>query len=407
MLYYSKIAFRYLKGRHKVLFTFSNMLSLFGIIIGVFSLLVISSVMNGFDSDMRDRVIGSKAEIHIATKDYHPLSQYENVISRIEKIPGVRAVAPICDNELMLQKQNKIVATVCNGIDLVKYREIAKVLHNVVVGNPTAQDLEKDGIILGLGMSIDLQATVGEYVTLSSPVGTIPTPFGLMPKSKKLKVVGIISSDLPEFNSLYSFVSIKNGQFFSGYSEAVDRIDVATENVENSWKTAEQIQQTLGVDYEVEDWSVFESNLFNAIKMEKAVMFFVLGLMIVIASFNMIGNFIKLVTEKRSEIGILKALGATDKEISKVFILIGTILGSLGTIIGLALSLIILITQKLYPFISIPVAGFPLIWLPVEIRVSDFILVPILVIIISYVTTLYPAKKTVGIEAIKIIRNQD
>ena len=407
MLYNTKIALRYLKGRRKLFFTFTNMLSLLGIVIGVFSLLVVSSVMNGFDSDMRDRVIGSKAEIRIKNRDYSPISDYETLLNKIEKIDGVKAVAPICQNELMLQKKKKMVGTVSNGINLQEYKKIAIVLDNIVVGYPNENDFKEDGIILGLGMSIDLQATVGEYVTLSSPLGTIPTPFGMIPKSKKLKVVGILSSDLPEFNSLYSFISISNGQYFGGYDNSISRIDVVTNDVEKSHKTAKQIQQILGHNYEVEDWSKFESNLFQAIKMEKTVMFFVLGLMIVIASFNMIGNFIKLVTEKRTEIGILKALGATDKEISNIFILVGTILGSLGTIIGFLLSILLLLLQKNYPFIAIPVAGFPLLWLPVEMRIIDFILVPILVITISYVTTLYPAKKTVGIDAIKIIRNQD
>ena len=136
-------------------------------------------------------------------------------------------------------------------------------------------------------------------------------------------------------------------------------------------------------------------------------MFFVLTLMLVIASFNMIGNFTKLVTEKRSEIGILKALGASHKDIRYIFILVGTILGSIAAFIGLSLALILLLIQQYHPFISIPVAGLPLVWLPVEISVSNFVFVPILVIVISYITTLYPANKAVKIDAIKIIRNQD
>jgi len=407
MTFKYKIAFRYLKGRHKLFFSFSNLLSLLGIVIGVFSLLVVSSVMNGFDRDMRDRVIGSKAEIRIHLADYSKIKNYQKLTEEITDIPGVHVAAPICENELILQKGDKIVATIANGVELDNYRRLAEVLDNIVVGVPSQLDLEENGIILGLGMSIDLQATVGEYVTISSPLGTIPTPLGLMPLSKKLKVVGILSSDLPEFNSLYSFISLGNGQFFSGEKDAVQRIDVATDNPDKSSAIAKRIEGKLPEGFVAEDWSQFESNLFNAIKLEKAVMFFVLTLMLVIASFNMIGNFIKLVTEKRSEIGILKALGASDGDIRKIFILVGTILGSIGAILGVSLALILLLIQKFHPFISIPVAGFPLIWLPVEIKLANFISVPALVIVISYFTTLYPARKTLKIDPIKIIRNQE
>ena len=401
------IAFRYLKGRHKLFFSSSNFLSFLGIVIGVFSLLVVSSVMNGFDKDMRDRVLGSKAEIRVHTKDYSQLDNYEQIVAKIRDIPEVKVASPICENELILQKGDKIIATIANGVNFDEYRKLAKVLDNIVVGDPNQQTLEEDGIIMGLGASLALQATVGEYVSLSSPLGTVPTPFGLLPLSKKFKVVGILSSDLPEFNSLYSFISLENGQFFSETKEAVHRIDVSTFNPSKSAEVAKLINTKLGDNFVAEDWSEFESNLFNAIKLEKAVMFFVLSLMLVIASFNMIGNFTKLVTEKRSEIGILKALGASHKDIRDIFILVGIILGSIGAFIGLSLALILLLIQQHHPFISIPVAGFPLVWLPVEISILNFVFVPILVVVISYITTLYPADKALKIEAIKIIRNQD
>lgn len=407
MSYIHKISMRYLKGQHKLIFSYSNLLSLLGIIIGVFSLLVVSSVMNGFSSDMRTRVIGSKAEIRIYNQDFSPIQDYNQVIEQLSNIPEVLGIAAICENELILQKGQKIVGTVSNGVDFDEYRKIAKVLDNIVVGYPEAKDLEEDGIILGLGMSLDLQATVGEYVTLSSPVGTIPTPLGIMPLSKKLKVVGILRSDLPEFNSIYSFISLENGKKFLAQGAAVSRIDISTSNPDKSKKSTQKIQKLLGSSYLVEDWSDFEANLFNAMKLEKAVMFFVLGLMLVIASFNMIGNFIKLVTEKRSEIGILKALGASEQDIRKIFIYAGVYLGLLGTIIGFVLAITILLIQKFYPFISIPVPGFPLVWIPVELDPMTFILVPILVIIISWLTTLYPAQKTLKIDTIKIIRNQE
>lgn len=399
------IALRYLKGRNKFLFTFSNMLSLFGIVIGVFSLLVVSSVMNGFDSDMRDRVIGSKAEIKIHKEDYSPISNYDELIEDILTNRKVIGAAPICDIELMIQKEKDMSSTLCYGIDLDKQKNVTELLNKIVVGAPDKKALDDDGIIIGLDLSLTLSATVGEYIQLTSPIGTQPSPFGLLPKSKKLRVVGIYISGMPEYDRVYTYISLKNSQFFLGLEDEVTQIEIKSVDPSRSARLANEIQEKINGDYIVEDWSEFEANLFNAIKMEKAVMFIVLALMIIIASFNMSGNFVKLVTEKRVEIGVLKSMGASGKDVVKIFINIGVIIGFLGTLIGLILAVILLYAQMKFQFIIIPVPGFPLQWLPVEMRLLDFILVPVVTIVISLLTTLHPASRTVKIDPMKIIRN--
>ena len=396
-MFHLTLALRYLKGRKKYFFTFSNMLSLLGIVIGVFSLLVVSSVMNGFDTDMRSRVIGSKAEIKIHKTDYSPISDYDEIINKIEQIPSVIGIAPVCENELMIQNENELASTICYGINLKQQKKVTQLLDRIVVGEPGIEALENNGIIIGLDLSMTLNVTVGEYVHLTSPIGTEPTPFGLLPKNKKLKVIGIFISGMPEYDRIFTYISLKNGQYFSSYKDEIRQIEVKSTDSRKSYRTAKQLQEILGEEFLVEDWSVFEANLFNAIKMEKIVMFFVLALMIIIASFNMTGNFIKLVTEKKMEIGVLKALGASEKDIIKIFVNVGIIIGMLGT-------LIVLLAQQNWHFIQIPVPGFPLHWLPVEIRILDFVIVPMVAIVISFLTTLQPSKRTVRIDPIKIIR---
>lgn len=405
-MFHMMMALRYLKGRKKFFFTFSNILSLLGIVIGVFSLLVVSSVMNGFDSDMRNRVIGSKAEIKIHKKDYSPIKNYDEIINKLKTNKKVIGAAPVCDIELMIQKDKDISSTMCFGIELDKQKNVTELLNKIVVGAPNKEALDDDGIIIGMELSLTLGATVGEYIHLTSPIGTQPSPFGLLPKSKKLKVVGIYISGMPEYDRGYTYISLKNSQYFLGFEDEITQIEVKSTDPSNSSKLANEISKIINNEYIVEDWSEFEANLFNAIKMEKAVMFIVLALMIIIASFNMSGNFVKLVTEKRVEIGILKSMGASGKDVIKIFINIGVIIGFLGTMIGLFLALILLIAQMEYHFISIPVPGFPLQWLPVEIRLLDFVLVPVVAIAISLLTTLHPASRTMKINPLKIIRNK-
>lgn len=405
-MFHLKLALKYLRGRKKIFFTFSNLLSMGGIIIGVFSLLVVSSVMNGFDSDMRDRVVGSKAEIKVHQKEYNPISDYNEITKQITELPEVIAAAPVCETELMIQKGNNLGSTLCFGIDFNSHTKITELVQKMVVGVPTFESLQNDGIIIGLDLSLTINATVGEHVQVMSPIGTEPTPFGLLPKSKKLKVVGIFVSGMPEYDQIYTYISLQNAQYLLGYQDEVSQIEIKSINSENSKKYARKIQELLGSGFLVEDWSVFDANLFNAIKMEKIIMFLVLALMIIIASFNMTGNFIKLVAEKKTEIGVLKALGASEKDIIKIFLYIGVIIGVMGALIALVLALGLLYAQLKWHFILIPVPGFPLQWLPVEMRTIDFILGPLVAIIISFLTTLHPARRTVKIDPIKIIRNE-
>ncbi|MCD6180810.1 MAG: ABC transporter permease [Candidatus Cloacimonetes bacterium] len=399
------IALRFITGKKRRMITFSNGLSLAGIFLGVFALLVVSSVMNGFDSDMRDRVIGSKAEIHVHNSDHEPLSNYEAVRETILQNKEVVAAAPVCAGELMIQKDENILATLNYGVRMEDHRHINKVFSSMVVGAPTEEELQADGIIIGLDMSLTLNATVGEYVTLTFPVGTEPTPFGLMPRSKRLKVIGLFVSGLPDYDQLHSYISLENGQYFQGLKNQVSHIDVKTKDPRYSHRTAQALNRVLPAGVEAEDWSQFESNLFNAIKMEKVVMFVVLALMILIASFNMTGNFTKLVAEKRMDIGVLKALGAEDALIGRVFVRIGLLLGTMGVLCGTLAALGLLLAQQHFHFITLPMAGFQLQWLPVELRLSDFLLVPMVALILCYLTTLSPAKRTTAIPPISIIRH--
>lgn len=401
-----RIALNYLKGRKRFFFRSANLLALTGIVIGVFSLLVVSSVMNGFDTDMRNRVIGSKSEIKVHKADFSPVDEYRQLADRIENFKGIQAVSAVCENELMLQNEKLLASTVCYGVDYEGHGRISSLFDKIIVGEPDSAELEENGIIIGLDLSLTLNVTVGEYLQVSSPAASEPTPFGMLPRTKKLKVIGLFISGLPEFDRLYSYISIKNGQFFAGLDKAVTQLEIKTYKAETSREISRKLATYLGEDYRVEDWSQFEAHLFDAIRMEKVIIFFVLILMVILASFNMIGNFIKLVYEKKTEIGILKALGASDKQIVSIFMITGTGIGLSGVLTGTILALILLIAQKTWEFITIPVAGFPLQTVPVEIRTIDFILVPVITLMISFFTTLKPAGKALKIEPLKIIRNQ-
>ena len=399
-------AIRFLKGQHSHLLSFSNWLSLLGIIIGVFSLLVVISVMNGFDADMQKRVIGTKADIRLYHNDYQPFQYSTEQEKEILQLPEVEAVSPVCETELMIQHKKNMTAVICHGIHLKEHGNTTKIFQNMVVGAPDQKALEEDGIIIGLDLSLSLRATVGEYIQITSPIGTEPSPFGLLPKSKKLKVVGIFASGMPEYDNAYTYLSIENVQYFTNLNNEIHYWEIKTNNPEKAYQTAKRIQNKFGDNFIAEDWSQYEANLFQAIQLEKYVMFLVLALMVIIASFNMAGNLIKLVVEKRNEIGILKAIGAPSSALIHSFIHAGLYIGSIGILVGTILAFSLLKAQTTFQFISIPIPGFPLQWLPVKMELIDFLIIPLLTLFICLITTIYPAYKTLQVEPIQMLHEK-
>ena len=360
--------------------------------------------MNGFDKSIKSKIINVRSHILLHNKDYSPILDLKNLLKEIESEPEIIAASPISSNELMIQRHEVVETTICKGIELERYRMIAEILRNPYIGYPSQEDLDKNGIIIGLEMAYQLGATVGDFIQVSSPIGKRPTPMGLLPRLKKLKVVGIFSSDLPDYDRTLSFVSLETADFFK-VEKGVDQIEIKTVNPQKASKIAKDLSKKLSNNLIIEDWSQLESNLFSSIKLEKMVMFIILAFMIVITSFNVVGSFSRLVVEKKADLGLLKVFGFENSSIKKIFILAGLIISFLGVIIGLIISFVFLQLQLKYNLIEIPIPGFPMKYLPVEIRWFEFVFVPIATMITVYLATLYPVQKSIQISPIEIIRD--
>lgn len=398
---------KYLCGKNRFVPKTSHLLSLLGIIIGVTALLIVSSVMNGFQEDMMRRIIGSKAEIRILSEARTPLLNFENLIDEILEHPAFLAVSPVINEELIAYRGEAVSVINSFGIDYQRHNELIALDEQIRLGKPDPEEFEDVGIIIGLDLSLALNVTVGEYIQLSSPINKVPTPFGLLPRTKRLKVLGIFVSGMPEFDKTYAYISLNNSRFFSDMEKGVSVLQVKTVKPQQAARYASFLQRQLGKDYLVEDWSQFDASLFQAMQLEKAVMFSVLALMLIISGFNMAGDSLKAVAEKKKEIGVLKALGMKNSRISGFFIGLNIYLGIIGIVIGVTVSSIFLYLQTQYQIIHIPVPGFPMQWLPVSVKVLDFIAVSFIVLIICLLATLIALYKIKEIEPIRIIREQE
>ncbi len=404
-MYHLRLAYKYLKSEHHKGFALGNLISIVGIFLGVFALIVVMSVMNGLEEDITHRIIGLHSEIKIFGKNYEPIKNWETIIPEISS-KKIKGISPVCQAELMLLKGQNVCGTICQGIQLDKHIKVTLLLRSIYIGSPTSEDF-KDGILLGSDMAAQLRANWGDNVTLTSPIADQPTPFGLMPKSINLKVVGLFYTGIPEYDIKYSFTDLETLQQFMGKGNSISFFELMTESPKKSLKVAKNLNKKFGNDFEVHDWTQFENHLFAAIKFEKKVMFFVLILIFLIAAFNMIGNYLKLISQKKADIGILKSFGATAKDVVKIFMLNGFLICIIGTLSGFIVSIALLLCQIKWHFIKIPITGMPFQSVPVKIDIFDLIVVAAVSLVISLFATMIPAYRTIKIDAIKVIRESE
>ncbi len=352
-----------------------------------------------------NRIIGSKAEIRVIKSDRSPITDYKEITELLKSQQAVTAVSPVIEQELLAHKNRNTTVINAYGINFDEYNELIELQDKIRLGSYEETIFAEEGIIIGLDLSLSLNVTVGEYIRISSPINKTPTPFGMIPKMKRLKVTAVFVSGMPEFDKTYAYMSLENARFFTDNLAGVSLIQIKTSNPRHSAKHAASLQRILGHHYLVEDWSKFDASLFQAMQLEKSVMFVVLAMMLIISGFNMAGDSLKAVTEKRYEIGILKALGMTTKRISNIFVGINLLLGVSGILAGTIISLSFIYLQSRYQLIRIPIPGFPMQWLPVVIKTVDFIVVPLIVLMICLLATIIALQKIKRIDPISIMRD--
>lgn len=399
------------QGRHWLTFS--------GIALGVFALLAVSSVMNGFDKDMRQRIIGTRSELRLSERNGSPLFRFEDLQTRLEEHPSVKAVSPIVRNELMLVKGTAMAATVCFGIDLRRQQSVSPVLlplspeelnrssshwiQGIISGRPDDRIFNRDGIILGSELAQSINAMVGDSLRLIAPLGTIPTPMGMLPRMRSVRVAGIFIAGMPEYDRLYSYVPLSVGQYFSAYDDAIDHFDLRSANPKRLFRTTRLLQKDFP-DHKVENWSSFDTGLYGAMRFEKYLMLIVLGLMFILASFNMTGNIFKTIVQKRKAIGILKTIGYRDEEVVGVFLRQGLFLGLAGILAGVLFAVLILTLQSRFSVVRLPVGSMPDLILPVDMRPADFIIIPLVALVVILFSIYLPARRAGKINPIALIR---
>lgn len=403
------IALRYLraKKRHKAV-SLNTFISIGGVTLGVAALIATLAVMTGFSEDLRDKILGTNAHVIVQNLRSGGISDYRDIASKIEGLPHVVSAAPFIQNEVMLTSHAATTGTIIRGIDPAlegTVTDISKTLklgdiHSLSTGL-TRDNIQYPGIVLGAELSKHLSVGIGDTINMVSPTGKIG-PLGMIPKFRKFAVVGIFDSGMYEYDSKLAYLSIPEAQDFFGTGDVASAIAVRVDNIFAAKETARRIELSLGTSFWARDWMEMNRNLFSALQLEKIVMFIILILIVLVASFNIIGTLTMIVIEKSREIAILKAMGATRQGIMSIFIVQGIIIGVIGTVIGVPLGYgISLLIQHFY---TLPADVYYISHIPARTRISDLLLVASSAIGISLLSTLYPSWQAAKLDPVEALR---
>ena len=399
------IAFRYFRSKKKHGgISINTFISIAGVALGVTTLLTVLSVMSGFHEDLQGKILGANA--HVIVQNYEGrIKDYQSVREKINRIGGVAGSSPVVYGQVMLRFGSRVSGVVIRGIDPEVEMDTTDLLNKLKAGSikGLSDDGTTPGIIIGREMLRNLGLFVGDEIEMISPIGEMG-PLGMIPKMKKFKVAGYFEAGMYEYDSTLAFINIHTAQNFLGLLDEITAVEVRIDDPSRAPEIASKIEKILSLPYIARDWMQMNRNLFSALKLEKIVMFIILTLIILVASFNIVSNLIMIVIEKAREIAILKAMGATRRGVMSIFMIHGLIIGITGTVFGVFGGYILCELLKTYKFINLPADVYYLSYLPVKISLFDFIIVPAAAILISFLATVYPSWQAAKLDPVEPLR---
>ena len=397
------VALRYLTRRKGLFAIITTLIGVAGVSVGVAALITTLSVMNGFQSDIKEKVIG--AQSHILVFGRMSAASYPKHIQAIEQIPLVEAAAPHIYGQAILSYDGQSVGLVVRGLDPDKEKKINNLNDSLTEGSFTP-DWAEDApapLVLGTELAYSLGAQVGDDVVLISPQ-SISTSAGMFPKMKKFRVSGLLRTGYYEFDNTIAYTTLPHASDFLGLKGGVTGVAVKLHNLNQADQAAEEIRQAIGYGYTVRTFAQLNSTLYAALKLEKAVMFIILFLIIIVASLNIAGNLILLGTEKLRDIGLMRAMGASPKMIRKVFMWEAMAIATLGIFLGIALACLLCWIIATFNIVELPGDIYYLTKVPVRMEWTDLLAVVGGSYLICFFAGLYPAAKASRVNPTDAIR---
>ncbi len=406
------IGLRYIRAKRRTRFiSFITATSILGIIIGVWALISVLSVMNGFERELKSRILAVASHVRV-TGSNGWLLDWQAVRTQINGISAVQSQAPYILSHGMLKSNNRVSPVIVRGIDPVLESGVSSIAENMIAGRLSQLQEGAFGIVLGEDLARTVgNVEVGDSVVLISSRGR-SSPAGILPRLKRLTVVGIFNLNFYEYDSGLALIHIKDLAKLQRVGDAVSGLRLKTEDAFQSPLTSRDVRQLLGSEFRVIDWTREYSNLFEALKIERRVMFIILFLIVAVAAFNIVSTLIMLVSDKNADIAVLRTLGVSPRSIMLIFVIHGSVIGVVGTLFGVLagvvtgvnLEALIPWAEQLFGTQFFPDEIYIITKFPAELVWDDVFKVALVSLFLSFLATIYPAWRASKVHPAEALR---
>jgi lipoprotein-releasing system permease protein len=392
------LGLRYVRAKRRNSFiSFISLISMLGIALGVAALIIVISVMNGFQSELRSRMLAATSHLEVKGLD-GPMTDWKSITATLQKNAEVKAIAPYVQGEGLWVNGEINKPSLVRGIDPAAESQVADVHKHMKVGELSALKAGEWGVILGIDLARSLGVRVGEKVALMIPQGTV-TPAGSVPRVKSFTVTGLFEIGWIEADSYQ-------------LGDAITGVRMKLDDLMKAPAFAARVAPQLPVGNAISDWTQQNANFFKAVQLEKRVMYIILTLIVAVAAFNLVSTLVMVVTDKQSDIAILRTLGARPGSIMQIFVVQGAIIGVIGTLIGLALGLLIAFNldavvgtiEKIFSVTFIDKTVYLITQLPSKVLAADVWTIVLMSLFMSFIATLYPSWRASRVNPAEALR---